>query len=185
MLRRTLFPVLLVSASTVVSVAQQQAKVVATTAKDSDIPEVIARYDEREDQTTVSLSMKIFLERPDGINRLDINTHFSHPSRRLLIPPETVYFVLSVPCAQGEQLNRDDPVICADEECRSYSPRAKGWCEGGISRERTSRMIDLPREEFQRIANGYKVKIKIGENEIGLSESQVKTLKSLAERMMP
>ncbi len=46
-------------------------------------------------------------------------------------------------------------------------------------------MIDLPREEFQRIANGYKVKIKIGENEIGLSESQVKTLKSLAERMMP
>lgn len=173
--------ILLTIAPVILTIALPQEARVAVSPK-AEGEAVRSYYSEAEGQTTasvfISLPIQIFGER----SRLDVNAHFSYEGRQQSAAPKDVQVVFSVPCAFGSELD-SDPVICVDGECSSYRPRGEGYCSGGLGRERTSRMVDLPAETFLRIASGREVKLRLHSSEAELTCEQAKTLLRLAAQL--
>ena len=130
-----------------ISVVAQGARAVAGK---PDAEEVRGYYDEYEK----SMMESVFIPLPITIfgedSRLEVNAHFSYPGRQLSAPPENVQVVFSVPCKFDVQLD-SDPIICIDGVCTSYHPRGEGFGAGGLLRERTARMIDVPYEALRTL----------------------------------
>ncbi|MDQ3256554.1 MAG: hypothetical protein M3R15_22140 [Acidobacteriota bacterium] len=164
----------------VLCVAQEARVVVNTEPKNKE--DVRSYYDNSEDRTSTSVFIPLSIEVLGETSKLEINAHFSYQGRQL-IAPKDVQFVLSVPCVFGSQL-RPDPIVCVDGECSSYHPRGEAGCAGGLTRERASRMFDLPYEMFVKIANGQKVKIQLQSSEVESTSEQIKVLQRLAKRML-
>jgi hypothetical protein len=173
--RSIIIPVVLMTAMA------QGARVVVNPKAESEA--VNSYYNEAEDRTMTSVFIPLPIQVFGGNSKLEINAHFSYQGRRLSAVPKDVQVVFSVPCNFGSELD-SDPVICVDGACSSYRPRGEGICSGGLGRERTSRMIDLPYEAFLRITNGRQMKIKLQNSEVELTDGQVKVLRSLANQML-
>ena len=139
-------------------------------------------YNEAEGRTTASVFISLPISMLGEHSRLDVNAHFSYEGRQLSAAPKDVQVVFSVPCTFGSELD-SDPIICVDGECSSYRPRGEGYCSGGLGRERTSRMVDLPAETFLRMASGSQVKVRLRSSEVELTGGQVKMLLSLAAQL--
>ena len=183
-MRDLLLP-LLICASAILVTAQEVKVAAQRLTTSPDVSAITVYYNEREDRTGVSTFIPIYIEHAREFNTLEIDAHFSYPGRHLFIPPDTVQFVLSVPCAFGEYLNRSDPIICIEGECQGLRPRGTGECMGGLLRERTSRMVDLPYQTFVSMSNAGQVSIKISKTEIRLTGDQIKILRKLSDRMAP
>ena len=183
-MKNLLLPLLICALATLVT-AQEAKVIVQQPTTSRDVSAITTYYNEHEERTSVSTFVPVYIEHAEEFNTLEINAHFSYPGRYLFTSPETVQFVLSVPCVFGEYLNKADPVICIEGECRSFRPRDTGACEGSLNRERTSRMIDLPYETLVRMSNAGQVSIKISQTEISLTGGQIKVLRNLAGRMVP
>jgi hypothetical protein len=171
----------MILATVVLGIAQGVGVNVSPRTKNEDVR---SYYNASENRTTVSVSIALPIEVSGEASILEINAHSSFPGQgRPLITPKDVQLVLSVPCNIGSELG-SDPIICVDGECSSYHPRGEAnVCAGGLGRERTSRMIDLPSEAFLKIAGGQKVRIKFGNSEAELSAEQIKALHRLARRI--